>query len=105
MKDNCATRLSSSVWRKLRIAMKRLPQARKKHPPIRFFPARSRPPAASPFASPKKPERRLRLQFDVPVEIVLPALMQIVGREGAAILVQVSDGRAIGRLHRKHFRL
>src|SRR5271155_4747760 len=40
--------------------------------------------------------RRLLLQFAVPIEIVHPALVQIVGREQAAVLVQVVYGRLVG---------
>src|SRR5690348_16068795 len=32
-------------------------------------------------------------QFDVPIEIVAPAIVQIVGREGAAMLLQLPAGR------------
>ena len=37
--------------------------------------------------------RRLGLQLDVPVEIVAPALVQVIGREAAAMLLQLPAGR------------
>src|SRR5690606_16173978 len=43
-----------------------------------------------------------RLEFDIPVEIIQPALVQVVGREGAAIVVQVVHCGWIGRLMREH---
>ena len=42
----------------------------------------------------------LRLQLGIPVEIVHPALVQVVGREGPPVVVQVVDGRPVGRLER-----
>ncbi len=46
--------------------------------------------------------KTLRFEFGVPIEIVSPALMQIVGREHAAIAVQLVDRRAIRFLRREH---
>src|ERR1700689_5641707 len=48
--------------------------------------------------------RRLLLQFAVPIEIVHPALVQIVGREQAAVLVQVVHGGLVGLGRRSHAR-
>src|SRR6185312_16731521 len=56
----------------------------------------SRP--ASRFAS----EAVLRLQLDVPVEVVQPALVQVVGREAAAVVLQLEGrgpDRAAARMH------
>ena len=36
------------------------------------------------------------LQLDVPIEIVAPALVEVVGREGAAVLLELPAGRAEG---------
>src|SRR3546814_15733662 len=33
------------------------------------------------------------IEFDVPVEEVIPAVVQAVGREGAAVLLQIPDRR------------
>src|ERR1700730_10554929 len=46
--------------------------------------------------------RSIRVELGVPVEIVAPALMQVVGREGAAILLQHVRRRlhrAVPRIH------
>ena len=48
---------------------------------------------------------QLRLQFAVPVEIVEPAFVQVVGRKLAAGIVQVMHGRVIGLLRREHARV
>ena len=45
--------------------------------------------------NPNRPERLL-LELGVPVEIVHPAFVQIVGREQPAVLVQVVHGRLVG---------
>lgn len=47
----------------------------------------------------------LRLQLAVPVEIVHPAFMQVVGRKQPAILVQVVDGGLEGFARRPHIGL
>src|SRR6266508_6874748 len=44
----------------------------------------------------------LRLQLGVPVEIVEPAVMQIVRREAPAVAVQMIDGRLERHLRRPH---
>src|ERR1700691_1112055 len=48
--------------------------------------------------------RRLLLQFAVPIEIVHPALVQIVGREQTAVLVHGGHGRLVRRGRRPHAR-
>jgi len=47
----------------------------------------------------------LRLQLAVPVEIVHPAFVQVVGRKQPAILVQVVDGGLEGLARRPHIGL
>ena len=46
-----------------------------------------------------------RLQFAVPVEVIHPARVQVVGREQAPVLVQVVDGRLVGLAGGEHARL
>src|SRR5689334_7401206 len=48
---------------------------------------------------------RLRIQLGVPIEIVEPALVQIVRREQAAVAMQLVYGRGVGRLFREHLGL
>src|SRR3954470_19762473 len=45
------------------------------------------------------------LQLDVPVEIVAPAVVEVVGREGAAVLLQLPAGRAERAAADLHVRL
>ena len=47
----------------------------------------------------------LRLKLDIPVEIIHPAFMQMVGREQAAVVVQVVHRRLVGLLQRPHLGL
>src|SRR5262247_3191641 len=49
--------------------------------------------------------RRLRLEFGVPVEVVEPAFVQIIGREQAAVAVQLEHRWPIGQLPRLHARV
>src|SRR5699024_3138753 len=56
-------------------------------------------PAATPVFQPTTPHARpcgewSRLQFDVPVQIVAPAIVKIVGRETFAMILQLPAGRA-----------
>src|SRR5690606_24934655 len=44
----------------------------------------------------------LRLELDIPVEIIHPALVQEVGREKPAVIVQVVHGRLVWLLPRPH---
>ena len=41
---------------------------------------------------------RLRLELGIPIEIVEPALVQVVGREQPAVAVQLEHRRPVGRL-------
>src|SRR3954471_19690298 len=47
---------------------------------------------------------RLRLQLDIPVEIVAPARVEIVGREGATMLLKLPAGRPDRIAVRMHVR-
>src|SRR5205814_566773 len=47
----------------------------------------------------------LRIEFGVPIEIVEPAIVQIIRREQAAVAVQLMHSRRERRLPRKHLRL
>src|SRR6266545_4052971 len=47
----------------------------------------------------------LRLQLGVPIEIVEPAVVQIVRREAPAVAVQMIDGRLERHLRRPHLGL
>jgi hypothetical protein len=49
--------------------------------------------------------RASRLQDGIPIEIIHPAFVQIIGRKPAAVLVQIVDGRLIGHPRRPHARL
>src|SRR5690606_20788152 len=48
---------------------------------------------------------RLRLQFDVPVKIIHPALVQMVGRKQPTVVVQVVHGGLHRLLARPHLRV
>src|SRR5919202_1072896 len=49
--------------------------------------------------------RSSSLQLDVPVEIVPPALVEVAGREGAAMLLELPAGRPVGAPVEVHVRL
>src|SRR5690606_10204903 len=51
---------------------------------------------------PTRPERALRLQFDVPVQVVQPALVQIVWREATPRLLQLPGVGAVGVAADRH---
>src|ERR1700722_2659786 len=53
----------------------------------------------------KNPAAPLRIELGVPIQIIEPALVQIVGREQPAVAVQLVHGRREWRLPRKHPRL
>jgi len=44
----------------------------------------------------------LRLQLGIPVEVIEPAFVEIIGWEKSAVAVQFKDGRAIGLLFGPH---
>lgn len=44
----------------------------------------------------------LRLQFRIPVEIIEPAVVQIVRRKESAVIVQILHGRLVWLLRREH---
>lgn len=46
-----------------------------------------------------------RLQLSIPIEKIEPAIMQIVGRECAAVVVQVLNCRLKRHVHRPHVEL
>src|SRR5688572_21743516 len=60
--------------------------------------ARPGPPISIAAAATRRRRRPigLGLQLDVPVEIVAPAFVQVIGREASAILLQLPAGRPIG---------
>src|SRR5687767_11750200 len=47
----------------------------------------------------------LRLQLDVPVQVVAPALVEVVGREALAVVLQLPAGRADRRALEMHLGL
>src|SRR5208337_280504 len=47
----------------------------------------------------------LRLKLGIPVQVVKPALMQVVRREEPSVPVQLVHGRPVRLLRRKHLRL
>src|SRR5262245_5980371 len=61
-------------------------------------------PCASPNSArqPEAIENRLRLELGVPVEIVEPALVQVVGRKQPPIAMQLEHRGPIGHLPRLH---
>src|SRR5687767_10856922 len=71
--------------------------------------AQARPgPATSIAAAASRRRRRpiaSSLQLDVPVEIVAPAFVKVVGREAPAILLQLPAGRPVGAAVEVHMRL
>src|SRR5688572_23829729 len=48
---------------------------------------------------------RLSLQLDIPVEIIAPALVEVIGREAAAVILQLPTGRTDRLAVDRHVRL
>src|SRR5437868_12212158 len=53
----------------------------------------------------KKVNAALGLEFDIPVEIVAPALVEVVGREAIAVILELPAGRADRLALNMHMRL
>src|SRR5690606_14381117 len=82
----------------------RTPSAKSKHPLPTPWPGLTRPSRAR-HATSRAAGTSLRLELGIPVEIVEPAVVQVVGREQPSVAVQLEHRRPVRHLERPHARV